>query len=369
MKKVAIVIMCCAFALTLGLAGCGGSSSGSAASGSASGQSASASSSEDAAAKQAAEAQEALDSGIEYWYGTGDEGYDKEKARTAFQKAADLGNAEGWYWLGVVAEIDVEADRWPQVIEYYQKAADGGCAKGLYGLAGLYKTGYGVEKDAAKAKELYEQAAGAGELCGHIGLGDLYRDGEGVEASGAEAVAHYEKAAAADESATRNRARWSLGKLYAQGGEGLEADGAKAIEYYQQAADEHYANGWAGMGYTYQNGLGGIEADEAKAFECYEKQADLGSWYNLAVCYEYGHGCEVDYAKAIELFNQEVSGGKLAASAMGGLAYMATMGYGTEQDYTVAADWCHKALDAAGPGDDEAVDYANELLDWLANNS
>ena len=35
----------------------------------------------------------------------------------------------------------------------------------------------------------------------------------------------------------------------------------------------------------------------------------------------------------------------------------------------VAADWCHKALDAAAPGDEGAIANANEYLNWIANNS
>ena len=57
-KSIAIVLMCCAFALTMGLVACGGSSSGSAASGSASSASASASSaSSSSSSEEAAKAE------------------------------------------------------------------------------------------------------------------------------------------------------------------------------------------------------------------------------------------------------------------------------------------------------------------------
>ncbi len=75
--------VCCAFTLALMPVACGGSSSGSASS---------ASSSENATAKQATETKAALDEGLGYWFGTGTAGYDKEKARAAFQKAADWCN-------------------------------------------------------------------------------------------------------------------------------------------------------------------------------------------------------------------------------------------------------------------------------------
>ena len=362
-KALTITTLCCAFVLVMGLAACGGSPSGSTASGSAA--SSSASSSTDAAAK----AQAALDEGLGYWFATGEGGYDKEKARAAFQQAADGGSAEGWYWLGVLAQCDTSIDRWPQVIEYYQKATDNGCAKGWFGLGRLYETGYGVEKDAAKAKELFEKAVNAGELLGNVGLGYLYQKGEGVEASGPKAAEFFEKAVASDDWTTRNDARLRLGRLYSAGGEGLEADGAKAQGYCQAAADENYGNAWNALGNFAYNGVVGGAADYDKAFEYFKKAADCGRGYNLGVAYSLGRGCEADHAKAIELFNKEIASGKEPALAMGGMAYMAATGSGMDKDFGVAADWCNKALAAAGPDNEDAVKYANRLLEQITNNS
>ena len=351
--------------MAMGLAACGGSSSGSATSESSS----VASSPEAASSPDDATAKAALDEGLGYWFGAGDNGYDKEKARAAFQKAADDGSAEGWYWLGALAQCDTGTDRWPQVIEYYQKAANNGCAKGWFGLGRLYETGYGVEKDAAKAKELFEKAVGAGEPLGNIGLGYLYQKGEGVEASGPKAAEFFEKAAASNDWTTRNDARIRLGKLYSAGAEGLEADGAKAQEYCQAAADENYGNAWTALGNLYYSGkIGGTE-DFDKAFEYFKKAADCGRGYNLGVAYIAGKGCEADPAKAIELFNKEIAGGKEPAYAMGGMAYMAAKGSGMDKDYDVAADWCNKALAVAGPDDEDAVKYANSLLEKLTSAS
>ena len=362
-KPLVIATTFCAFALAFALAGCGNSSSS---------ETSSQGASRASAETTAAEAQAALDEGLGYWFGTGAEGYDKERARAAFQRAADGGNAEGWYWLGVLAQHDTSADRWPQVIEHYQKAADGGCAKGWYGLGRLYETGYGVEKDAAKAAELFEKAVDAGEPLGNIGLGFLYQKGEGVEASGAKAAEFFEKAAASDDWATRNDARIRLGKLYSAGAEGLEADGAKAQAYCQAAIDDNYGSAWSSLGHLYHIGsIGGAE-DFDKAFECFNKAADYGRWYNLGLAYSTGRGCEANHAKAIELYNKEIAGGKEPAWAMGGMAYLAASGSGMNQDFGVATDWCNKALAAAGPDDEDAVKYASSLLGQLeqaANNS
>ena len=372
MKKriLAIVIACCAIVLAFGLAACGGSSSGSAASGSGS---AASSSSDDAQAKAEADAQAALEEGIGYWYGTGTNGYDKEKARAAFQKAAENGNAEGWYWLGDLMSHDPIAERWPQVMSYYQKAADNGCAKGYYGLGRLYETGYGVEKDAAKATELYQKAVDAGELQGYIGLGGLYQSGASVEASGTKAAELYEKATASEDFVTRNAARFALGQLYRVGAEGLGVDATKATDYYQKAADENYRDGWRGLGLMYSSnsdkGNADSETNASKAFECKSKEAALGSPFNLGVEYEIGEGCDQDYAKSIELYKQEAESGPRAANGMYAMSTMAVNGWGMERDLAVAADWCHKALDAAGPDDSYVIEKATERLEQIENNS
>ncbi len=367
-KSLAIVLMCCTFALAMGLVACGGSS------GSASGETSSEAAARAEAEAKAAEAQVALDEGIGYWFGTGTNGYDKEKAHAAFQKAVDLGSAEGYYWMGVYTSTGTSPDRFAQEADYYQKAIDAGCAKGCSGLGDLYRTGAGVDKDLAKAQELYQQAIDAGELLGNIGLGNLYKAGEGVEASGAKAAELYEKAVVSEDYTTRNKARTSLGLLYREGAEGLDANPDKAAECYQSAADEGYPDAWIGLGNMYCSNVYGdgsiVEEDYDKAFEYYSKGADGGKYINLGVQYEYGNGCEQSYEKAIELYQKEIDEGKCPAGGMVCLATAYCSNWGVvERDFNVAADWCNKALAAAAPDDDYTIDRANYLLGWMAENS
>ncbi|MBQ9043688.1 MAG: sel1 repeat family protein [Eggerthellaceae bacterium] len=372
-RTFAIVMMCCAFALTLGLVGCGGSSGGSS-SGETSSEAAARAEAE--AQAQAAEAQAALDEGQGYWLGTGESGYDMEKARAAFQQAADLGNAEGLYWLGVLRRNDVDADRWQEVMDYHQEAVDAGCARGLCGLGDLYAAGNGVDKDLDKAIELYQQAIDAGELYGCVCLGGLYQDGKGVDEDGARAAELYEQALASEDFSTRNAARCGLASLYFRGYAGIEVDTAKAEENYRAAADENYYGGWTGLSMlysndTYSSDVQGTKAEDnyVAAFEYDEKAAACGSPYNLGVDYENGYGCEQDYARALEVYNQAAVSGRNAPSAMCALASAYIEGRGVDVNYETATDWCNRALAAAGPGDEKIAERANELLGRIANNS
>ena len=363
---------CCALALSFALGGCGGA--GASSSGASQAAASSAAGAQSAGA-QASEAKAALDEGIGYWFGTGESGYDMEKARAAFQQAVDKGDAEGYYWLGQLRLYDVDAERWPEVIELYQKAADNGCAKGLCGLGRLYERGHGVEANGAKAAELFQQAIDAGEPYGYACLAYLYESGIGVEENGAKAAELYEKAMASDDFETRNVARFNLGRMYNRGAEGLAADITKTQELFQASADENYFDGWKGLGILYSaqgtvyGGSAELGVDYDKQFEYFSKEAELGCRYELGICYMEGKGCEQDFAKAFELFSQDARGGRRAAWAIVGLASLHISGAGVEKNLDTAADWCNKAIVAAGPNDVGVAETANQLLAKIAERS
>lgn len=112
-----------------------------------------------------------------------------------------------------------------------------------------------------------------------------------------------------------------------------------------------------------------VEDNYVAAFEYDKRAAACGSPYNLGVDYENGYGCEVDRARALEVFSQAAVGGRSAANAMCALANMFIKGIGVDVNYDTAADWCNRALAAAGPGNEWAVRHANSLLEQIANNS
>ena len=51
------------------------------------------------------EARENLEKGKAYWYGTGTDGYDMDKAEELIEKSDEAGNAEAWYWPGRTDQI------------------------------------------------------------------------------------------------------------------------------------------------------------------------------------------------------------------------------------------------------------------------
>ncbi|MCM1330981.1 MAG: hypothetical protein NC248_00050 [Bacteroides sp.] len=89
-----------------------------------------------------------------------------------------------------------------------------------------------------------------------------------------------------------------------------EGNEEKAFECYVKAAEMGYTDAYYNVAAAYLDGKG-VERDFDKAFEWFQKAADSGDAYaklKLAECYKRGAGCERDYAAAMALY-QQVAGG------------------------------------------------------------
>ena len=116
---------------------------------------------------------------------------DKEDA-VEYRKAADQGDAEAQYDLGLCYELgsgvpkdEVEAVKW------YRKAAEQGNAAAQSGLGGCYAYGIGVKEDAVEGVKWYRKAAEQGNAAAQSGLGSCYELGVGVPEDKVEAYAFY----------------------------------------------------------------------------------------------------------------------------------------------------------------------------------
>jgi hypothetical protein len=77
--------------------------------------------------------------------------------------------------------------------DWYEKAADGGNPDAMFKLGVIYQNGQGVALDYAKAREWYEKAADGGNADAMANLGWLYAHGQGVALDSAKAREWYEK--------------------------------------------------------------------------------------------------------------------------------------------------------------------------------
>lgn len=125
-----------------------------------------------------------------------------------------------------------------------------------------------------------------------------------------------------------------------------EGNEEKAYECYMTVADMGYAPAYYNVANAYLNG-NGVERDFNKAFEWFKKAVDSGDTYaklKLAECYKRGAGCERDYAVAMALY-QQVAGDKslkkysFADVAEYEICNMYMKGLGVEVDLRKAYDY------------------------------
>ena len=82
---------------------------------------------------------------------------DYATARALWTKAAQAGDVEAEYYVGVLFERE---GGYAQAAEWYRKAADRGFARAAVNLGRLYEQGLGVERNASEASKWYTAASG-----------------------------------------------------------------------------------------------------------------------------------------------------------------------------------------------------------------
>jgi len=83
-----------------------------------------------------------------------------KKALPLLQQAAKDGNAQAYFFLGIMnINGDGVEQNYPAALLYFQQALDNGYKNAAYDIGAIYKNGEGVPKDTQKAKQYYLIAA------------------------------------------------------------------------------------------------------------------------------------------------------------------------------------------------------------------
>lgn len=190
--------------------------------------------------------------------------------------------------------------------EYFQKAAEQGNVDSIYQLGICYLHGEGTHKFLEKAREYLENAAEKGHAEAQYDLGMLCLSGEKdcsvfFPKDNSLAVKWLTRAAEQGDSL----AQFHLAECYEKG-TGVKQSDKEALFRYKRAAESECPLAWAvcKAGEFYEFGRG-TDRDEARAAELYRKAAELGDtagMYNLGRCYEEGIGVEKDLGRAIEWY-------------------------------------------------------------------
>ncbi|MCH5217407.1 MAG: SEL1-like repeat protein [Muribaculaceae bacterium] len=222
----------------------------------------------------------------------------KNQYITLIKNAADKGNGEALYKLGVAyyfGDMGVEQNN-QKYFEYSKMAAEAGNPQGLYNLGYAYDEGIGTMKDEAEAVKWYQKAADAGSVNAYNSLGYMYEEGRGVEKDAEKAFELYLKGAENGNGYAMNNV-----SLCYQNGNGTSQDMAKAVEWATKGAEAGNVPAMNHIADIYYNGTNGIERNYDKAVYWYKQAAEEKSnyaQYMMGECYEYGRGVEKNLATA-----------------------------------------------------------------------
>ncbi len=257
--------------------------------------------------------------GIGYLYlnGCGVE-QDYEVARLYFQRAAQLGDPEGYVGLGRVGlETDGEGS---EIFELIKTAKDSGVPDGAYYLGYLYEKGIGTSPRGKKAYRLYKKTATLDSddptdnyaICASMTrLGILCMEGIGTKRDYSEALEWFEQAADRDYA----MAYYYIGIMYEMG-YGVSQDYGRALSYLDQAAQKNYAPALNEIGCMYFAGRG-VDVNFEQAVYYQKLAAALGyekAQVNLGYLYENGYGVQRDLSIALTYYQMAKDRGYAGAA-------------------------------------------------------
>ncbi|MCR5398902.1 MAG: sel1 repeat family protein, partial [Lachnospiraceae bacterium] len=347
MKRKAIGVIL-AGVITVMISACGGTDSGAQAT-DAQGDISATESAEEVVVKPTAEPtrspeeviDEALTEGRNYYYGYNDVTADNDKAMEAFEKAADLGSADAFYYI---ARIQDRAEEYEKAKESYDKAVELGSSMAKIGLGMLYQKGKAVDKDFDKARALYEEAIDEGCIEANVGLGDIYQSGYGTDADAVKSMEYFELAATGDETEWVCYAYMSMCYLNTGVYEGIEKNEDIIDEYGEKLCD--LCRNWNPENMDYVGLAFELAENYEMANKYFEKGEQLGdaeSINRMTRLYFFGEGVEQDYDKALEYAEKAGSMGNV--HGMENAADMYRYADYGRQDIDKAVEWYEKAAE------------------------
>ncbi|EBG5294344.1 sel1 repeat family protein [Salmonella enterica subsp. enterica] len=298
-----------------------------------------------------------------------------EKAFTELQALANGNDPQAQALMGFIYEqgITVPADI-PKAIHWYEQACNQGGEYGCYNARYFYHYGKGVPQDAALAQQFANKAK-TDDLNISADLMNKLIDKAYTLKSQADAdksqrpklirfVSHYVGHAPDSDLIFWGRigfsksdilhlaTRWAqdgdpqmsyvVGKLYLDDFSTLDdkftqEPKKKAMQWFQMAAEKGYPAAQYVLGETYESGAAGLKIDNTEAKKWYQLAADQknkSALVALGDMYYTGHAGQVDYDKAVALFEQaDSSDAKLR------LSWMYYNGLGKTPDCSKAWDY------------------------------
>ena len=155
---------------------------------------------------------------------------------------------------------------------WYGRAADAGNREASYALGLLYLQGRGVARDRAEAAKRFRTAAEQGHASAAYNLALLYIEGQVFPRDVSEAVRWFTAAAEQDVA----DAQHTLAILYRDGDDGVPRDPAKSVQWLERAAKLDHIPAMIELGIALFNSEG-IGRDEKRAADLFRQAALRGN--------------------------------------------------------------------------------------------
>jgi len=284
--------------------------------------------------------------GLEYYFDN-----DYKNALFYFNKAAELGDKDAFYYLGYMyKEGEGVLQDYKKANYWFTKGAEKGEMYSQYYLGLHYLKGNGIDQNGLKALEFLTKAANQGLGHAYRFIGEIYYCGVGVTQNYIKAFQSFTKATDISETNSHSDpdSEYYLGEMYKEG-LGVQQNYKKALEWFTKSASHGDIASKNQMGLFYYSGYG-VEQDYMKAFSYFEESAQKGyasAQFNLGNMYYEGKGVNQDYIQAYNWLSKAAEQGNNSAKYVLGDMYY--YGYGVNKDYTKALDLYLKAAEKGHP--------------------
>ncbi len=237
------------------------------------------------------------------------------------------------------------------ILDFDRKLAESGNRVAMYNMGLNTRFGrLGIKADSKIAVEWYLKSAELGYGNAMRQLSNMYEEGEGVEQDREKGLEWIVKAAEADHV----EAQRFLASRY-RGGTSLGRDLGKSMKWLEKALKNapEDVDSIRMMAVAYRDGIG-VAENAVRAQELYASvigkvsrwaEAQRAIWQaDLADCYHYGWGVDVNLAKAADLFQKAACANN--EYAMDELRRFYRYGVGMEPDRAQSDKWARCYLDA-----------------------
>ena len=250
---------------------------------------------------------------------------------------------------------DSDVDEDPEKAAYWmEKAAEAGDSESQFNMGLFYAKGHGVKRDFAKMAEWMGKASENGEEDAEGFLKEFGNMADDlIKAENGDAQAQAEVAAGL----------MKLGPIMDQAGS--EGDYEESVKWATKAAEQNNGFGLWTLALAYEHGRG-VTINPKKAIELYQKGADINDprcLHNLGCQYLSGENIKKDAHKGFAMIKQAAEQGYgLAMRDLGRCYQFAT---GTPGNMKTAIEWYEKALEVI---DDPELERKTALFKTLADS-